>query len=60
MYLPGDPIDENEELEFDKSAYEMYHEVVKNLLNYNISNDNYFGLKESYEKLKLISCCIII
>ncbi|XP_065071674.1 glutamate-rich WD repeat-containing protein 1-like [Rhopilema esculentum] len=27
VYLPGDPIDENEELEFDKSAYEMYHEA---------------------------------
>ena len=27
VYLPGDPLEEDQELEFDKSAYEMYHEV---------------------------------
>ena len=27
VYLPGDPLEDDQELEFDKSAYEMYHEV---------------------------------
>eukprot|EP00112_Aurelia_sp_Birch-Aquarium-sp1_P001204 Seg1123.6 transcript_id=Seg1123.6/GoldUCD/mRNA.D3Y31 product="Glutamate-rich WD repeat-containing protein 1" protein_id=Seg1123.6/GoldUCD/D3Y31 len=27
VYLPGDPLEEDQELEFDKSAYEMYHEA---------------------------------
>ena len=27
VYLPGDPLEEDHELEFDKSAYDLYHEV---------------------------------
>ena len=36
VYLPGDPIDENEKLTYDTSAYNMYHEVCNN----NDSNNN--------------------
>ena len=27
VYLPGDPMEEGEELTFDSSAYKMYHQV---------------------------------
>jgi len=27
VYFPGDPIEEGDELTFDKSAYQMYHAV---------------------------------
>lgn len=42
VYLPGDPIEEDEELTFDKSAYEMYHaaQTGSPCLSFDIVPDN--------------------